>query len=180
MKMPGKIYILSLFLTIFILGCPKDPTTDPIDDKRQELTPGPAQTVGASATDATVTFSGAAGLADLVGSTDFTVSGTAAIVRVNVAEDIASVTITFTENTNTKLRKFFVGVSETSPKIKSSRTVTVNQEGKVQKRLTPIMGWASWNNYHAKITEAELIKQMDRSEERRVGKECRSRWSPYH
>ena len=23
-------------------------------------------------------------------------------------------------------------------------------------------------------------KNMDRSEERRVGKECRSRWSPYH
>src|ERR1041384_7725354 len=25
-----------------------------------------------------------------------------------------------------------------------------------------------------------LIFQADRSEERRVGKECRSRWSPYH
>ena len=24
------------------------------------------------------------------------------------------------------------------------------------------------------------FKEMDRSEERRVGKECRSRWSPYH
>ena len=24
------------------------------------------------------------------------------------------------------------------------------------------------------------IKLVDRSEERRVGKECRSRWSPYH
>jgi len=24
------------------------------------------------------------------------------------------------------------------------------------------------------------IKWLDRSEERRVGKECRSRWSPYH
>ena len=29
--------------------------------------------------------------------------------------------------------------------------------------------------------EAEMaISQDDRSEERRVGKECRSRWSPYH
>ena len=26
----------------------------------------------------------------------------------------------------------------------------------------------------------EVIKHSDRSEERRVGKECRSRWSPYH
>ena len=24
------------------------------------------------------------------------------------------------------------------------------------------------------------VADMDRSEERRVGKECRSRWSPYH
>ena len=24
------------------------------------------------------------------------------------------------------------------------------------------------------------LKQLTRSEERRVGKECRSRWSPYH
>src|SRR5258705_8559505 len=26
----------------------------------------------------------------------------------------------------------------------------------------------------------EIVRQMMRSEERRVGKECRSRWSPYH
>ena len=26
----------------------------------------------------------------------------------------------------------------------------------------------------------ELTNSCDRSEERRVGKECRSRWSPYH
>ena len=25
-----------------------------------------------------------------------------------------------------------------------------------------------------------VIRHQDRSEERRVGKECRSRWSPYH
>ena len=27
---------------------------------------------------------------------------------------------------------------------------------------------------------ADAVLQNDRSEERRVGKECRSRWSPYH
>src|SRR3712207_7712658 len=26
----------------------------------------------------------------------------------------------------------------------------------------------------------ELVEAQERSEERRVGKECRSRWSPYH
>src|SRR2546425_7674937 len=28
--------------------------------------------------------------------------------------------------------------------------------------------------------EPDICKHMERSEERRVGKECRSRWSPYH
>ena len=27
---------------------------------------------------------------------------------------------------------------------------------------------------------SKIYKQLMRSEERRVGKECRSRWSPYH
>ena len=30
------------------------------------------------------------------------------------------------------------------------------------------------------ITVGSLTTSMNRSEERRVGKECRSRWSPYH
>ena len=30
------------------------------------------------------------------------------------------------------------------------------------------------------VENAEKIIQKHRSEERRVGKECRSRWSPYH
>ena len=30
------------------------------------------------------------------------------------------------------------------------------------------------------ISSPHLAKTMRRSEERRVGKECRSRWSPYH
>ena len=35
--------------------------------------------------------------------------------------------------------------------------------------------------YREKVPKDETsIDVMDRSEERRVGKECRSRWSPYH
>ena len=30
------------------------------------------------------------------------------------------------------------------------------------------------------LRELERAGEIDRSEERRVGKECRSRWSPYH
>src|SRR5256886_11081180 len=33
---------------------------------------------------------------------------------------------------------------------------------------------------HRHRAEAEVIEPIHRSEERRVGKECRSRWSPYH
>ena len=35
------------------------------------------------------------------------------------------------------------------------------------------------NNYAKNIEEAKRL-MAERSEERRVGKECRSRWSPYH
>src|SRR2546426_2050030 len=33
---------------------------------------------------------------------------------------------------------------------------------------------------HAYASTQFIIHEVDRSEERRVGKECRSRWSPYH
>ena len=33
--------------------------------------------------------------------------------------------------------------------------------------------------FHLDLIQAIILK-MNRSEERRVGKECRSRWSPYH
>ena len=35
---------------------------------------------------------------------------------------------------------------------------------------------ADWGRKEIRLAE----KEMPRSEERRVGKECRSRWSPYH
>jgi len=40
----------------------------------------------------------------------------------------------------------------------------------------------STSNIKVQSKEAENLKLVDifRSEERRVGKECRSRWSPYH
>src|SRR2546422_8610561 len=37
-------------------------------------------------------------------------------------------------------------------------------------------GAAGYQQYRARV----LLAQVRRSEERRVGKECRSRWSPYH
>ena len=50
----------------------------------------------------------------------------------------------------------------------------------------PRMQEASYKFYVVRSTMAEYLRRnqkhehLDRSEERRVGKECRSRWSPYH
>ena len=40
--------------------------------------------------------------------------------------------------------------------------------------------WAIFFFYPADFTFVCPTELVDRSEERRVGKECRSRWSPYH
>src|ERR1035437_6401472 len=34
--------------------------------------------------------------------------------------------------------------------------------------------------FHGQVFAQKLVELPSRSEERRVGKECRSRWSPYH
>ena len=41
----------------------------------------------------------------------------------------------------------------------------------------PVWGWAP---PRARVTVKLDERSASRSEERRVGKECRSRWSPYH
>ena len=37
-----------------------------------------------------------------------------------------------------------------------------------------------YGELHAERNAIKHLKESARSEERRVGKECRSRWSPYH
>ena len=44
--------------------------------------------------------------------------------------------------------------------------------------LTPIFGISLINEILSKLSIIGIL--INRSEERRVGKECRSRWSPYH
>ena len=40
--------------------------------------------------------------------------------------------------------------------------------------------WLIQDKLPAEVEQPELPTTLSRSEERRVGKECRSRWSPYH
>src|SRR2546430_11468996 len=47
----------------------------------------------------------------------------------------------------------------------------------------PGIATLKFGRYTAAMTQADVAwtqKKIPRSEERRVGKECRSRWSPYH
>src|SRR5690554_4806823 len=52
--------------------------------------------------------------------------------------------------------------------------------------LIPNLAFSAWLSPHLErfenctIEKTFLASKLKRSEERRVGKECRSRWSPYH
>src|SRR5258708_29080816 len=46
--------------------------------------------------------------------------------------------------------------------------------------LGPMVAGQKDEEYEAKISDIGTVRVRFRSEERRVGKECRSRWSPYH
>src|SRR2546422_10290048 len=56
-------------------------------------------------------------------------------------------------------------------------TVYQEADGKLVLRLT---NFKTSNGPDVHVILVETKDAMDRSEERRVGKECRSRWSPYH
>ena len=43
-----------------------------------------------------------------------------------------------------------------------------------------VLGIDNLSPYYSVELKKARLKRLERSEERRVGKECRSRWSPYH
>ena len=69
--------------------------------------------------------------------------------------------------------------SETTIKGINPRSVTLNDGAELPADLLVCAtGYGSMNEWAAKLISPEVADT--RSEERRVGKECRSRWSPYH
>ena len=52
----------------------------------------------------------------------------------------------------------------------------------ITKAIIPVAGWGTRMLPITKSIEKCMLPvgTAERSEERRVGKECRSRWSPYH
>ena len=53
------------------------------------------------------------------------------------------------------------------------------QSEKIKERIAKF-GGKLFDDYHASRVLPGFHPDSKRSEERRVGKECRSRWSPYH
>src|SRR2546430_16545836 len=68
------------------------------------------------------------------------------------------------KRTLAKLRFFYYGPNGEGPD-------TIGRRGFYYHFLDMETGHRTWNSE---------VSTIDRSEERRVGKECRSRWSPYH
>ena len=66
-------------------------------------------------------------------------------------------------------------VKQIDEKVTQQETELNDLSDQVQEQKTDL------KELRAEFAEAMIdIERIDRSEERRVGKECRSRWSPYH
>ena len=61
-----------------------------------------------------------------------------------------------------------------------STVTSVPIEGLVSLKVQPVTSLSTFKVTVAKVNSDALTPALSRSEERRVGKECRSRWSPYH
>src|SRR3712207_8533628 len=48
------------------------------------------------------------------------------------------------------------------------------------RRQIEAQGWGQMDEAELRLSISRYLSNVTRSEERRVGKECRSRWSPYH
>ena len=56
----------------------------------------------------------------------------------------------------------------------------LNLNGLYEKQFYKMSQAAFFKAMERLVTDGILLRAAKRSEERRVGKECRSRWSPYH
>ena len=64
---------------------------------------------------------------------------------------------------------------------KNANYISAKETKRISKENRKITNEIEKKRNRKNIPESEYITTMkNRSEERRVGKECRSRWSPYH
>src|SRR2546427_9337001 len=77
-------------------------------------------------------------------------------------------------------RKPVPKISAVTP-IRENLVSSISSNGKVEP-IAPYVMRAQLDTFVLKVSvhEGQTVRKGQRSEERRVGKECRSRWSPYH
>ena len=98
-----------------------------------------------------------------------------------VREELLSSVLAFTEVLVKEImipRTQVVALEETATYEEALKLVTESELSRIpvyRGSLDEVVGVL-----HAKTLLADVKKGIERSEERRVGKECRSRWSPYH
>ena len=73
-----------------------------------------------------------------------------------------------------KKKVYYISAEFLIGKLLSNNLINLGLYDEVKKEL------ADAGKELIEIEEVELEPSLGRSEERRVGKECRSRWSPYH
>src|SRR5258708_10833347 len=82
--------------------------------------------------------------------------------------------------------RFAVLDREFSPEIEQELAIIATGQApsaelaKLSQAASADLVWSARVSSFAYNRHARQLKTSDRSEERRVGKECRSRWSPYH
>ena len=71
---------------------------------------------------------------------------------------------------------------ESALPVPDREALAVSQElsTRIATEITRHGGWLSFARYMEMALYEPGLGYLCRSEERRVGKECRSRWSPYH
>ena len=69
-----------------------------------------------------------------------------------------------------------MGLEELAAALPSVRGCNAADTQRYMEQRFPHVDYAAF----AKQKRIRMMERLDRSEERRVGKECRSRWSPYH
>ena len=64
-------------------------------------------------------------------------------------------------------------------KLDQMKSLTAEHNYEKAAEIADTINWNKIKNVNALVKVGEIYENT-RSEERRVGKECRSRWSPYH
>ena len=93
-------------------------------------------------------------------------------VLYSVAEGIATLTLNrpnFNNAQNSQMTYALDAALREAVNDDSVKVIVLRGNGKIIQELEGVFRGAQWN-----------VTKVIRSEERRVGKECRSRWSPYH